>query len=387
MANENTEPKLKEGWRVAQAQDGKEYYYNENTGETSWDLDAAAADDVALDVDQDDATQSDGTTGAATNMPQPRSIPAANNPAATSNTQSALQPYFSKLLVVFVCSFIVMLQASIRHAEAPSSELGYAVSVGVISLIGIGALLLVAHKSPEKIDTQVGRFKLMQVIAVFLFIWWFLATIILTFPRGSFQGTTFNTYFALWSATLSTIVMCIDAFGSLGDTYRAYADKATVDTRVRSFVTLFFCSLVLAVACIFFLAEYFPPIFGPKPFEGHAAWGLTTAIITLLIAPIWYIAHKNEKLSSKMEKILSIFVVLLWLACTITITFDGPFSGVSNGFFAGWIGLATTASLCYKTFHEDDLNIMGSLKQSLSVGAGAPAPTTSNGGVDPIPHH
>ncbi len=32
MANENTEPKLKEGWRVAQAQDGKEYYYNENTG-------------------------------------------------------------------------------------------------------------------------------------------------------------------------------------------------------------------------------------------------------------------------------------------------------------------------------------------------------------------
>ena len=236
MANENTDPKLKEGWRVAQAQDGKEYYYNENTGETSWDLDAASAQDVALDVDQDEPQQGDGPTGAARNTPQPHSLPAANNPAATSNTLPALQPYFSKLLVVFVCSFIVMLQASIKHAEAPSSELGYAVSVGVISLVGIGALLLVAHKSPEKIDTQVGRFKLMQVAIVFLFIWWFLATIILTFPRASFQMTTFNTYFALWSATLSTIVLCIDAFGSLGDTYRAYADKATVDTRVRSFV-------------------------------------------------------------------------------------------------------------------------------------------------------
>lgn len=387
MANEITDPKLKDGWRVAQAQDGKEYYYNENTGETSWDLDAASAQDVALDVDQDEPQQSDGPTGAARNTPQPRSIPAANNPAATSNTLPALQPYFSKLLVVFVCSFIVMLQASIKHAEAPSSELGYAVSVGVISLVGIGALLLVAHKSPEKIDTQVGRFKLMQVVSVFLFIWWFLATIILTFPRASFQGTTFNTYFALWSATLSTIVLCIDAFGSLGDTYRAYADKVTVDTRVRSFVTLFFCSLVLAVACIFYLAEFRPVIFGAKPFEGHAAWGLTVGIITLLIAPIWYTAHKKEKLSIKMEKVLSVFVVLVWLVCTIVITFDGPFSSVSNGFFASWIGLATTASLCYKTFHEDDLNIMGSLKQSLSVGAGAPTPTTSNGGVDPIPPH
>ena len=372
---------------VAQAQDGKEYYYNENTGETSWDLDVASAQDVALDVDQDDAAQSHGATGAANITPQPHSIPAANNPAATSNTLPALQPYFSKLLVVFVCSFIVMLQASIKHAEAPSSELGYAVSVGVISLVGVGALLFVAHKSPEKIDTQVGRFKLMQVVIVFLFIWWFLATIILTFPRSSFQGTTFNTYFTLWSATLSTIVMCIDAFGSLGDTYRAYADKATVDTRVRSFVTLFFCSLVLAVACIFYLAEPFPTLLVAKPFEGHAAWGLTTGILSLLIAPIWYTAHKKEKMSIKMEKILSVFLVLVWLVCTIVITFDGPFSGVSNGFFAGWIGLATTASLCYKTFHEDDLNILGSLKQSLSVGAGAPAPTTSNGGVDPIPAH
>eukprot|EP00965_Chrysotila_dentata_P104308 3444404-Pleurochrysis_carterae.AAC.3 len=149
-------PELPPNWRTATAEDGKEYYYNEITGETSWNIPAipnpSPDEQKVAPLVTDPAVQSAGADPSLpehesqeqSNFAQPAHlvhvVPATaveDNSREDAVVQSramqddadlrirapatklnvSLGDSLPKLLVLAVCSFVVLLQASIEYGQ------------------------------------------------------------------------------------------------------------------------------------------------------------------------------------------------------------------------------------------------------------------------------
>jgi len=199
-------------WRTAQAADGKEYYFNEMTGETSWTkpdevnaeqgrsspatvsvpIDETPRSRDIGDINVSPATMGGGGDGRGSS---------GGGPAQATGPLAALAPHTPKLMIIMVASFVVMLQASIEYSHRdPLADSGigaYAVSVGTVSLILVLLLFLLAKQKPEKIGGEtVRKLTLLQLAAGFFFVWWGVGCGILTF-HAPYQSTS-NAYFACW---------------------------------------------------------------------------------------------------------------------------------------------------------------------------------------------
>jgi hypothetical protein len=110
---------------------------------------------------------------------------------------SSIGSNFEAVPMIFAASVIYMIAASIAcdNLNYCKNEWGYAVAVGVVSIIITGFLLLLRITKRTEI---LGRGH--PIVSLFLFLWWGVGAGVGTF-RGPFINVG-NGYFAAWAAFL-----------------------------------------------------------------------------------------------------------------------------------------------------------------------------------------
>lgn len=102
----------------------------------------------------------------------------------------------------------------------------------------------------------------------------------------------------------------------------------------KSFLFVEVSSLVLMFACI-----------GIWYKSALVSYAISVAVVSLLACLILQTGEfvKPGFLLNKFEKPVSLFLFFWWAVGTGIITFRGPFLVASNGYFASWLGLMSTA--------------------------------------------
>lgn len=108
------------------------------------------------------------------------------------------------IALCLVASVIEMIEASILTDIQDDRLPGYAVAVGVVSIVCSIALLVPAVPNDVK-----------HYMTIFMTVWWTIGLIILTFATFTFSVTTMNGYAGTWAATISSYGMVIPFLASL----------------------------------------------------------------------------------------------------------------------------------------------------------------------------
>jgi len=386
---------LPPNWRAAKDSDGKEYYFNELTGETSWVVPAegdSRPEAAPVKVDIGGATDSGefappsdvlpvatyGSTDGGNGSSHPR--PAASSLAAKyQDVQATLgEEMMPRLLIVLACSIIVMVQSAISlsrpdgFAEGPKK---YGIAVGAISLGFCLMLMGFARAKPALFSDWIvpkvpGQLTLMQLFAIFLVAWWGPAAFVLTF-FAPFRQTS-NAYFATWAATIAALFALGKSFARVASTFKALADSPVhSDDNAKSLLGLALSSFVVLVSAIEFAGEGL----------SEGIFALVIGCVSVLLSVFVYVLKDRKKIGMVLQKIFALMLFLLWIAVAIVTTFAQPFNTTGNGFFGTWFATACASSFAYQTFFGADLQLGRALARSLSfapiVGPGLPMTTVS----------
>jgi len=280
-------PELLPNWRSATAADGKEYYFNELTGETSWtfptadaapaevppaaspappaDLSQGGADalsvavDVAPPIVQTFRAEADspalgvasslGGAGAHTHGLGPTHGLGGGLTFSTPNVLKALEGKLFQLISLFLSSFVLLLVACIDYGghkmyvsgagdqPYPRSLGAYSISVGMVSIGTIvGYFLMARYKSAflDSYELSIGSSSLnaAQIVSTFLFVWWFIAVGILTF-HGPYTATS-NAYFSLWVSTAISMNLLSRAYSTVQSKMDQFHTEVREHVGVRS---------------------------------------------------------------------------------------------------------------------------------------------------------
>ncbi len=301
--------KLPPNWRAARDSDGKEYYFNELTGETSWvvpevegtrpqvqDGDGAGATSAA-------AGDSGEFAQPAVEQPSMMSLPdygAGNGGRPRSSSYYAElesligERVLPRLVIIVVCSFIVMLQSAVELSRAlgETGTRAYGVAVGTVSLAFGLFLFTFAKLRPATFSNFVipklpGELSIMQAFAIFLVLWWVPGMIVLTFFNP--YTTTENSYFAAWAALIASLLILGDCFTRVGDKFREFSSsRIHQDSHAKPLVGLTIASTIMACATLEYVGEGF----------GQAVFGLIVGILSACCAAIMYLLTDKGKIGA-----------------------------------------------------------------------------------------
>ncbi len=253
------------------------------------------------------------------------------------------------LLMQFVASVVLLMSACISFhcGENTTSGISYTVdctmiknwtytiiaaSVALCSSLTAMLLIKFARPTYDKVlaeSTPAGDLSIGYILALCNFVWWGAAAGIITF-QGPFTSTG-NGYFAVWAGFLCS-VSGIGA--SVTKAWSAAANSsALLGLLVASIVV--FCALLATES-----------IGHAKPYQGEAIFSLVISMITAITIMILLImeAAEYEEGATKFKLPILIFFGVLWIVLACCVTFSGPFTSTSNGYFGSWAG----AALCLR---------------------------------------
>ena len=400
-------PALPPNWRSAKAADGKEYYFNELTGETSWTFPSgngaaapSAPEDIKVSVPPALVSEEKGPSAAADEPPpddfndaleratEPQEPPSGGGRirGMYDGLGATMGPVLGKMLAIAVASFVVMLQSSIKFdlvaAESIPAQpnLAYSVSVGTVSFGMVIIYLLLSKFATRQVASVTlplprgrGPVTVPQLFALFFALWWLFGTIILTF-YGPWTTTSVS-YFACWIALVASAQACATSFTRVSTVFRSLSATA-YDAKVMpraypgsSHLTpshlhtphtssvlqvSYLAGVGLASFTLFLASLNYTGEAGA--FEGGAnyigsalaTFGVAAGVVSLVMAfALTYLVDRN-KISKLGVKIAAGFLVLLWFAAVAFLTFDAPFEETGNGFFACWCGFAASSAYAYR---------------------------------------
>ena len=400
-------PALPPNWRSAKAADGKEYYFNELTGETSWTFPSgngaaapSAPEDIKVSVPPALVSEEKGPSAADEPPPddfndaleratEPQEPPSGGGRirGMYDGLGATMGPVLGKMLAIAVASFVVMLQSSIKFdlvaAESIPAQpnLAYSVSVGTVSFAMVLIYLLLSKFATRQVASVTlplprgrGPVTVPQLFALFFALWWLFGTIILTF-YGPWTTTSVS-YFACWIALVASAQACATSFTRVSTVFRslsatAYDAKVMPRTRLvpprashlHTFTShpnlhtsqvSYLAGVGLASFTLFLASLNYTGEGGA--FEGGAnyigsalaTFGVAAGVVSLVMAfALTYLVDRN-KISKLGVKIAAGFLVLLWFAAVAFLTFDAPFEETGNGFFACWCGFAASSAYAYR---------------------------------------
>ena len=401
-------PALPPNWRSAKAADGKEYYFNELTGETSWTFPSgngaaapSAPEDIKVSVPPALVSEEKGPSAAADEPPpddfndaleratEPQEPPSGGGRirGMYDGLGATMGPVLGKMLAIAVASFVVMLQSSIKFdlvaAESIPAQpnLAYSVSVGTVSFGMVVIYLLLSKFATRQVASVTlplprgrGPVTVPQLFALFFALWWLFGTIILTF-YGPWTTTSVS-YFACWIALVASAQACATSFTRVSTVFRslsatAYDAKVMPRARLVRLTPLALSHLTLHTSCVRLQVSYLAGVGLASftlflaslnytgeggAFEGGAnyigsalaTFGVAAGVVSLVMAfALTYLVDRN-KISKLGVKIAAGFLVLLWFAAVAFLTFDAPFEETGNGFFACWCGFAASSAYAYR---------------------------------------
>ena len=224
----------------------------------------------------------------------------------------------------------------------------YTIAFGTIAMFFSLLSLVLLKMKPELYEKELGivpktttPLKLGYCISVFLFVWWMLGAFITTFGFVLFINTS-NGYFAAWGGFICSVV-------DVG--VSPSSAKTAMDTNTGPLVGLMAFSLVVLIATATHLdsgTRTIPAtVFSPKRVinvgitnEGETIYGLVVAVLSLLLAAcLMGLERAAKPVKPKVQLFVLLFFSLMWIFAACVLTFRGPFTTTSNGYFGAWAGL------------------------------------------------
>jgi hypothetical protein len=271
---------------------------------------------------------SDDEVNEVVSTPEPTRPSAQTSPSEIiANTQEWAK--VARAFVYVEIASLVLMFSTLGVWNSADPLTAYSLSVAVISL---GLCLII----------QTGEFvqkgfldKTEKGVSFFLFLWWGIGTGVITFS-GPFT-TTSNGYFSAWAGFFFATHWAINM-----DSFRNKAEEMEKGRKiigvslVAGFVTLFGCISPIT-------RNYY---------RGNAAWGLTAGILTVLSS--LFLLQKYDDINLQMMKIYGAVMFIIWATVAGVLTFDGPFLGTGNGYFATWAGFLASIFFANHQFSRED---------------------------------
>eukprot|EP00298_Acanthocystis_sp_HF-20_P007598 c17154_g1_i1.p1 GENE.c17154_g1_i1~~c17154_g1_i1.p1 ORF type:complete len:279 (-),score=101.48 c17154_g1_i1:42-854(-) len=262
-----------------------------------------------------------------------------------SNYQEPLQPgiRFEKPLnhtpaiIVLIASLIELIAASKACGDADKceKEVAYSVSVGCIAIFTIIPILILSKISPSVVEL------ITPLVSGFLFLWWGIGACVLTF-RSPFK-TTQNGYFASWLASGASSYYFLTVVPHAREALDRVGNVATVTGPIRQLLfAVFVSSLIVMIASSIAYND------NSDDKKGEKIWGIIVGLFSLIISVVAAVVP----LPKIVFQIISIFLGIWWTVGLGVLTFDSPFLNTGNGFFACWIGLASSVYLALIQLRE-----------------------------------
>lgn len=294
---------LPANWRAARDSDGKEYYFNELTGETSWVVPGSDVN-AATNASSVSVTAAEDGSEFAAPLSDPEPVLSFANAGVGNAGRSRSTSYselaslvgdriLPRIILILICSFILMLQAAIDVGRKSGGTTSYAVAVGSISLGLSLALLIFARKQAQLFANYVipkvpGELSVMQGFALFLVAWWVPAASVLTF--FSPYTVTSNAYFAIWVALIASVLILGDSFVRVGDKFREFSSSHIhQDRNAFALLGMSLASIVVFCASI----EYVN--------SGQGVYGIVIGVLSTCFGVSTYYLSDKQKIGARRK--------------------------------------------------------------------------------------
>ena len=282
---------LPPNWRTARDSDGKEYYFNELTGETSWNLPEA---EPPAQADDDGSKEME-----LTDQPGIVAIPDYGTARRKSSGKYAElesligERVLPRLLIIVVCSVIVMLQSAVGLGLSSTlPNAGYGLTVGLISLLLAMFLIVFAKLKPAMFSNFVipkvpGELSIMKAFTILFVLWWTPGTLILTFFNP--YTTTGDSYFAAWAALIASLLILVDSFTRIGEKFKQVTSMRTrQEPQNQSLAGLAIASSVMTLASLQYIGAGFKA----------AVFGLIVGLISVVCAIIMKVGTDRGRIGA-----------------------------------------------------------------------------------------
>ena len=394
---------LPPNWRSAKDADGKEYFFNELTGETSWKFPDVGGQPVSAAVSESvtspsQIVASDSSEFApASDLQPPQPAMAQPNflgggvakragPGGYGGVSDVLgEGVLPRVLIIIFCSCVTLVSSAIEvnRVDELNALIGnttltevdetlgvtgplngaaeaFGVAVGSISLGLCIMVLLLAKYRPVKymqwtLPKVRGEWTVSQLFSLFLAVWWCAAAAVLTFFSPFTQ--TSNAYFAIWAAFVMSVLLASCMFSRVAQAF-GRAHSLREDANVKAIAGLALASAVVLFSCIEFVGLG----------VGLASFGLISGITSTVLATLLYFLVDRKQASTGLKKGLAAFFVLLWFINSIVLTFPftAPFRGTGNGYFGTWFATFCAFSFAYQEFVGGDMPLTQTIRHSFS---------------------
>lgn len=240
------------------------------------------------------------------------------------------------LSVMFVAGIILC----IATGQLPSSvrNWGYTIAAGVVSSV-FSLFGLILYQKQDVYTRKlfeaplVGEVTPGLILAMFLFVWWSIATGIITFS-DPFTGTSnANGYLSTWIGLVASVA----GLGSTG------AKMINAAATAGPLIGLGAASVVMICAT--------PGFIDNNMFDnqGRAIFALVVACVTLVSVFVIIILDRATAPSQQRSRVVFYVLLLfflLWFTMACVVTFPGPFREINNGYLGAWGGVFAAVFAC-----------------------------------------
>jgi hypothetical protein len=283
-------------------------------------------------------------------MAESKTIPDAVSKRANEVVSAVFVSFSAKTIPVLLCASVaLMIQAAQTCGDlnkygggycgkAADGLLAYAVAVGTVSAIICVGYIFMRKFSPASLV----RFDI--YIAFFLAIWWSLGAGILTFDAPYTQVG--NGYFATWVGCIAANVYLFLSSQAI----REGQSQIRVAAEQQPAFLLMLASFVemIAAANVCSNVNYC---------EDELGWAVAVGCLSIVItAVVMFCALKNKPLPRLIMQMISVTLVVIWIAGVYVNTFIAPFKAVGNGYLASWsamfLSIMFAENVFSPTFHH-----------------------------------
>lgn len=269
-------------------------------------------------------------------VPSKTSTPvSANVHIGARSVPLAIQAVASTVLLVAICTC-----PNGCETEPKVKNWAYTVSAAVIAMVfSLVGLFLVSGQADthDKVLAELpkgGPLTAGSLLALFLFVWWGVAVGICTFDSPF--TLTGNGYFSLWAGFIASLV-------GLG---ASYTNQMVSAARGKHGSLLGLGAASIVMICALSIPDPAPFTSGAA-FEGESLYGLVLACLTLPVCLFFALVSS----AAVVEQVVLGLYAVAWCVMAGFVTFKGPFTVTSNGYFGAWAGAAISVRAAFLAFH------------------------------------
>jgi len=278
-----------------------------------------------------------------------------------SETEDIFERRVLATLTSLFCASVVVCAQAAQDCTKPNISCdtwsAFAVALGFFSsFVSLVIFLIIMCSEDERNPPLIHM--VLPYFSVGLVIWWTFGVATCTFD-GPFDATG-NGFLASWLALFISIYFCQLTISKVNMILATYKNIGNPQHLVM--VMIMIMSFTEAFSSLMILDDRVAPETENAKLE---EWlGLGFGIISGITILVVLVLEPKVSILTGQPGIVSYFLIPLWLAGAILLTFDEPFSSTGNGYFCVWGSFCGSCYLFYIAQTEKAGNIIKKLSRS-----------------------